>query len=228
MDGAPNPLMVPDEIQEITLDHEKLRGKVIFPYRSNYKRTLKTLHRRESAREALRELTPTQGIFGFTKGQFSLIELIEATLERVGPSHIFVSTWTATSADLAKILNFLDSKLLKSVSFLIDFTFQRRQPAVAHKIRTTFGRNSIRITRNHAKFFQIWNDRDWHLTCKTSMNLNQNPRFEDFDISNDLDLFEFLQNIRAEIFSRIPKEQVDLSTGILEKQFETYEENDED
>ena len=165
------------------------------------KKELRKLTRKETAAQAVAGLTNDMDIFGFTRGQFSLIELLEAVLGITGPAHIFLSTWTAAAADLTEVLQFLKTGKVLSAKFLIDFSFQRRQPEVAESIRQKFGADAIRVTKNHAKFFLVENA-GWGLTCKTSMNLNTNPRFEDFDLSNDSALFAFMKDITNDIFKK--------------------------
>lgn len=196
-----NPLFEQKELDSITVDASGIKTPTSFKSVSKKRQILK-LFRQESAEEAIKGLTKKVGIFGFTRGQFSLIELIEAVLNITGPAHLTVSTWTASNADLKDVFSFIKSGRVLSARFLIDFSFQRRQPEVAKAIRDTFGLGSLRITRNHAKFFQLTNVKGWNLTCKTSMNLNKNPRFEDFDISNDRELFKFLSNIIDELFKK--------------------------
>ena len=158
--------------------------------------------RQETAAEVIGELYPGCAIFGITKGQFSLIELIGAILDQTGPADIFISTWTAAGADLSDAHELLKSGKLLSIRFLVDHTFQRRKPAFAAKIRDLFGIESIRVTRNHAKFCLIRNG-EWDIVLKTSMNLNSNPRLEDFDIQDDVGLANFLQSLMDEIFGRL-------------------------
>ena len=195
-----NPLLQKET--ETTVDIAKClnKSKTVFSQKTeNGKRLIKRLVRKESAAHAVQDLTPQTDIFGFTKGQFSLIELIDAILNKTGPAHLILSTWTAATADLSEVLKFLSAGKLLSAQFLLDFSFQRRQPEVAQAIRNNFGKDSVRVTKNHAKFFLVENA-TWALTCKTSMNLNTNPRFEDFDLSNDRDLYNFIKGIVYEIF----------------------------
>lgn len=195
-----NPLI--EDRNEITFDIDKIKSPLSLSTKNNPKKVFKKLFRKENAKEAIKGLQKDTDIFGFTRGQFSLVELIEAVVEITGPCDLFMSTWTAATADLRDVLSFLKSGKILSARFLIDFSFQRRQPAVAKAIRDQFGFDSLRITRNHAKFFQVSNKHGWNLTCKTSMNLNTNMRFEDFDISNDKVLFDFLKTITDEVFKK--------------------------
>ena len=46
------------------------------------------------------------------------------------------------------------------------------------------------MTNTHAKF-SLLSAGDWRITIKSSMNLNQNRRFEHFDIDDDVGVYEF-------------------------------------
>lgn len=192
------------EQEDIAVDLSKKFTDAPLTYRKktgDRKREIRKLTKKETARQAIAGMTPETDIFGLTRGQFSLIELLDAVLDYTGPAKVFLSTWTAASADLADVVRFLKSGKISSARFLLDFSFQRRQPEVAQAIREQFGYDAVRVTRNHAKFFLVEND-TWALTCKTSMNLNTNPRFEDFDITNDPALFSFMKGITDEIFEK--------------------------
>ena len=199
-----NSLLDERPVESLAVKTEGLKAKTIFnlPTVSKKREYLK-LFRKQTAAEAIKNFSKEVDTFGFTKGQFSLIELLEATLDKTGPGHLTLSTWTAAKADLNNVLDFLNSGKIKSARFLLDFSFQRRQPEVAKRIRDIFGLDSLRITRNHAKFFLIAAPEEgWTVSCKTSMNLNKNPRFEDFDLSNSTKLFSFLDEIVSELFGR--------------------------
>ena len=174
---------------------------------SRRKTRLKTRFlRTASAKEAIADFEHDTRIFGFTKGQFSLIDLIEATIEHTGPVHISVSTWAAATADTSDLLDLLHDDRLLSVRFLVDPSLFRRKPEVAKTIVANFGKESIRVANNHAKLFLASND-DWKVTCHTSMNLNRNDRFEDFNLEENHELFDFnhdlfdrIWNVRKELF----------------------------
>lgn len=199
-----NSLLIPEAIDGVSVKTEDLQAATVFNLPTvSKKREIVRLLRKETAGEAISKFSKTMDVFGFTKGQFSLIELLEATLDKTGSGDLTISTWTASKADLNNVLDFLTNAKIESARFLLDFTFQRRQPEVAKRIRDVFGLESLRVTRNHAKFFTIGaQQRGWNVTCKTSMNLNQNPRFEDFDLSNDKSLYIFLNGLVDELFEQ--------------------------
>ena len=214
-----NPLFPPPNQ---TLNVAALRSPTVFLQRKpSAKKIIKRLTRGESAAEAIADWFPGQDCFGFTKGQFSLLDLLAALVDKIGPAHMTLATWTAAHADLDHVHAFLQNNRLLSAKFLLDFTFQRRQPEVAAKIRSVFGSQNIRVTRNHAKFALLWNA-NHKMTLKTSMNLNTNPRFEDFDLCHDVELFDFLQTICRELFEEY-HDQSETPVGELIKQFRDHQ-----
>lgn len=217
--AANNPLFK-DEIP--ALDPDQIGGKGALVYRKTgaKKKEIRKLTRKETAAEAVAGIVPGLDIFGFTKGQFSLIELIEVLVDTMGPCTLQCSTWTAANADLSDILRLLQSGKLLDVRILLDFSFQRRQPQVAKEIREKFGHDAIRITRNHAKFFLLDNRQGWRLTGKTSMNLNTNPRFEDFDLCHDDNLYQFLEGMLDETWKKSRKDQGEMSVNQLWREWQ--------
>jgi hypothetical protein len=145
----------------------------------------------ESARDAVGPITPGMEVYGLSKGQFSLVELIEHVLQSTGPADLVVSTWTAAGADLRHTKTLLDSGLVRSARWLVDFSFPSRQPAYCDELRARFGDDAIRCTANHAKFVTVTNSA-WAVVIRTSMNLNLNRRLESYEVSEDGDLSAFL------------------------------------
>ncbi len=163
------------------------------------KREIRRLLANQNAAEAVKNLTAGCEIYGFTKGQFSLINLIEQVLDQAGPAHVTVATWTAASGEIEQAYRLLTDGRILSMRFIVDFSFRSRKPDYCAALRHRFGDDCIRVTKFHAKFVLIRNER-WNLVIRTSMNLNENPRFESFDISDDLALAEFVEGVVADIW----------------------------
>lgn len=199
--ARPNPLLAGQttvktvEISQISSPTvmERTAGKL--------RRELRDLRRRQNAEEATAGLRKGVEIYGFTKGQFSMVDLIVALLKRTGPANVTLSTWTAARHEILTLAQLVQSGELRSMRWLVDFTFARRDPEAAQQIRETFGLESIRVAQNHAKFCLFESD-EWRIVLRTSMNLNMNPRFEDFTIAHDPELADFLTSILNEIWSR--------------------------
>lgn len=196
-----NPLLFQDrESAAPSFDASSLQ--IPFAHRGHVptKREFRKAFRGESARSALGELYSGCSIFGLTKGQFSLIELIAAIVEQTGPVSAFFSTWTAANADVSDVFALAESGVLRECRFMVDYTFQRRQPELAFRLRELFGADSVRVTSNHAKFVLLMND-EWSIVVKTSMNLNMNPRIEDFDVADDPALSGYLMDLLKELWA---------------------------
>lgn len=138
-------------------------------------------------------------VFGFNKGQFSIVDIIEAVLEITGPAHAVVATWTAASADLSRIQNFLERNKVITAQWVVDYSFETRQPKFCAQLRETFGDECIRTTASHCKFVLIKND-EWNVVIQTSMNLNQNKRMENFWVCDDKDMYESFSYLVSDIF----------------------------
>lgn len=193
-----NPLLFNDSAVDLTT------GALDKPHKSKMRENMRNIvdaRRAATAKEALAEFERGYELFGFTKGQFSCVDLIEAAMDITGPAHLIVSTWTAANKDMSQVQEFLQSGKLLSTQWLVDFTFQRRYPALAQRLRDLFGHDCVRVAQTHAKFTVIYNE-TWDIVIRTSMNLNTNPRFEDFTIAHDPKLATFLRGIMDEIWKK--------------------------
>jgi len=216
---ATNPLTA--DRSDPVADLENLAAPSVLrrPRRKSSMTQYRDLRRKQTAKQAIESFTSEVEIFGFTKGQFSLIDLITATLDIVGRADLTISTWTASHTDVTTILEFVQSNRVDTARWLVDLTFQRRTPALAKQIREVFGADAIRVAKTHAKFATISNDK-WQVVIRTSMNLNFNPRFEDFTIAHDPRLFAFLSQIVDEVWSKQKRSMADERPYDIIKHFE--------
>ena len=153
-----------------------------------------------NARDALSDFDRGMETYCLTFGQFSLMDAVEAILEKTGPADVAISTWTAGNADLSRSAASLHSGSIRSLRFVADCSFGQRQPGYLAELVRLFGEDAIRTTRTHAKFVVISND-DWMVAVRTSMNLNENPRLESIEVSDDPELAGFLLRVVDEIFA---------------------------
>lgn len=159
--------------------------------------------RSESAVRALAGLESGAELLVMTFGQFSLIDALWALLRQTGPADVSIATWTAAGADTTRAEQFLRDGRIRSIRWLVDRSFETRQPAYCATLRSLFGDETIRTTRSHAKFATIRNDQ-WSLGIRSSMNLNNNPRLETFEVSDDPVMADFLDGIFDEVFAGQP------------------------
>lgn len=152
-----------------------------------------------NARQAIGTIQPGCELYILTYGQFSLIDVLITLLEQTGPADVTLSTWTAASADLTTASRLMESAQIRSLRFVVDRSFLTRQPEYCAQMRRLFGDDCIRTMRSHAKFIAIRND-EWSIAVRTSMNLNENPRLENVEISDDTALCRFLESVADDLF----------------------------
>ena len=191
---------------------------VLFRPKRTAKREVRDARRLKTAAAAIAGLDHDVEIYGFTKGQFSLLDLLTECLNVTGPATLTLSTWTAARHEIQSMDRLVQDGRLLSMRWLIDFTFSRRDPEAANQIRQTFGLESVRVAQNHSKFALFENDA-WTLVLRTSMNLNMNPRFEDFLIADDPELARFLRTLLDDIWSRQKRSLADGTGAEMRRHF---------
>lgn len=153
-----------------------------------------------NARDALADFGRGMETYCLTFGQFSLMDAVEAVLEKTGPADVAISTWTAGNADLSRSAEHMHNGNIRSLRFVADCSFGQRQPGYLAELVRLFGDEAIRTTRTHAKFVVITNE-SWRVAIRTSMNLNENPRLESIEVSDDPELAGFLLRVVDELFA---------------------------
>lgn len=157
------------------------------------------LSRLDSAADSIGPVHPGMDVYCLTFGQFDLSDVIEHLLDGVGRASVVVATWTAGAADLERAGRLLDDDRLESVRFIVDQSFPNRQPAYYEKLLEKFGAASVTMTRSHCKFLLV-SAGDYRMVVRTSMNLNANRRLENLEISDDAELFAFMETTVDEVF----------------------------
>lgn len=196
-----NPLLADQTLQ--TVDVADLQSPMLLVRgRRAHKRELLDLRRAANAEKAIEPLTRENELYGFTKGQFSILDIIKACLKRTGPARFSISTWTAARKEIVDLEALHASgAMLPGPRWLVDYTFARRDKSALHHIRDVFGADSLRVANTHSKFC-LFTNADWRLVLRSSMNLNMNPRMEDFTLAHDPEAASFLQAILDEIWSK--------------------------
>ncbi len=208
MDIRANPLLL--ELPPPVVDPGVIRRNTI---KTPIQRKSVAMLRRECAADAVADLARDgYELFGLTRGQFSLGDLLEAVLAKTGPAALAISTWTASHASIEQMLTLLQSGQITSCRWLVDQTFVRRAPALAAEIRRQFGDDAIRVTKTHAKIATLTNE-SWQVAIRSSMNLNQNPRLESFQVGHDPQLCAFLTAALDDIWERQDRRLQDASSS---------------
>lgn len=155
-----------------------------------------------SAREAIGEIKHGQDVFILTFGQFSLIDALVHIVQQIGPSDVTLSTWTAADAHLQRSADLLAASDIRSFRMIIDRSFETRQPGYCEQMKKLFGPECIRAIKTHAKFLLV-RSATHNVVVRTSMNLNENPRLENIEVSESKEFAEFFQAISDAVFVEV-------------------------
>jgi hypothetical protein len=158
--------------------------------------------KKATAAQAIGKLEHNTDTFILTYGQFSLIDALLVVLDQTGPAHVAVSTWTAAHAHLERSAELMATAEILSFRMIVDRSFQTRQPKYYEQMVELFGPESIRAINTHAKFITVRNA-EWNVVIRTSMNLNENPRLENLEVSDNFEFAEFFSRIVADVFMEV-------------------------
>ena len=156
-----------------------------------------------AARQTIAGFDHDMDILALTYGQFSLIDLVQATLEITGPADVTIATWSAGFYDLEAAENFRDCGMIRSIRFVMDSGRAKKGQAGVHEVGEIFGPDSYIQIRTHAKFVLIRND-DWDVCITSSMNLNKNIRCEQFEMTDDAERCEMFEDFVRAAFEEAP------------------------
>jgi len=162
--------------------------------REKVNRAYKHGMRNENASRCIGPITHGCEVFGITKGDFSMIDILRHVLEEIGPARVDIGTWTAAAADIGIAFDLLKRDDILGMRWLVDRSFPQRQERYYLSLMERFGQDCIRLARFHAKFILLENDR-FSVAVRTSMNLNLNRRIEFYEISEGTPISGFMREI---------------------------------
>lgn len=156
------------------------------------------------AADALAGLQRGGHVFGLTKGQFSMIDVAAALLDRVGPARLSIWTWCIAAYEVAAVTAFMADRRVTGLRMVLDYSAARRDMPLLADLQGRFGADCLRVTKTHAKILTIATDCGWRLVARGSMNLNFNPRFEQFDVTDGPDAFGLVAGLEDALWQAAP------------------------
>lgn len=151
-----------------------------------------------SARACIGPLEPGMSLFAVTRGQFSMIDVINDLVWKMGSASVSVWTWAIAEYEVEVFTALMDRQEIKAGQLVIDYTGEKRNPGLLQEWRDRFGPGSVKICRTHAKIARVWND-EYRFLARGSMNLNFNPRFEQFDLTEGGEDFDLIRSLEEEL-----------------------------
>ena len=184
--------------QNRTLTKEQKAERKIYKRiaRNNRKRR----HRIEGNKELIAEL-----VAGFAADETLHIvsdsidspNIINALIDRI--EEIYISTWSITPAGIACLENLSANGCFKYALIVLDRTHLYKWIFSSGAYKCLKGKIDIRITAIHSKMIVIKLDDGSVLNFTGSMNLSNNPRWENLTITKDPADFEFYKDFLLSI-----------------------------
>jgi len=155
------------------------------------------------ASEDIGELSRGMCLFAVTRGQWSMIDAALHCLDQVGRSKISVWTWAIASYEVDILNRLRTDDRLSAGKLIVDGsirTIQKKYNANGvQDWKKTFGGDSVRYVVNHSKMIRIHSESGYRLLLRGSMNLNFNPRFEQFDLSEGGPEFDLVESLEVDL-----------------------------
>lgn len=138
-------------------------------------------------------------LFAVTRGQWSMIDAVLHVLDQVGPSKLSLWTWTVAEYEVQVLNRLRDDRRVTGGRLVIDAGARTKNAGIIAEWKGAFGESSVRYVTNHAKIARIESESGLKFLLRGSMNLNFNPRFEQFDISEGGPEFDLVEQIESEL-----------------------------
>jgi len=152
----------------------------------------------KTASDCIGKISKGMGLFAMTRGQFSMIDAVFACLDQMGPSNITVWTWTVAEYEMESMEKLMRDGRVTGGTLIIDHGARQKNRKLLQMWQSTFGKDSVRYVVNHAKIVTLQSD-DLSLLMRGSFNLNFNPRFEQFDVTEGGEDFDLVRGIEEEL-----------------------------
>ena len=127
-----------------------------------------------------------------------MIDVINDLVWKMGKAELSVWTRAIAEYEVEVFTALLERAEIQAATLVIDYTGEKRNPRLLQDWRDRFGPGTVKVCRTHAKIARIWND-DFRFLARGSMNLNYNPRFEQFDLTEGGEDFALVAGIESEL-----------------------------
>jgi hypothetical protein len=152
----------------------------------------------QTAAECIGKIEKGSSLFAITRGQFSMIDAILACLDQCGPAKVSLWTWTIAEYEIQCLERLRNDNRITEATLVIDHIGIKKNRTLLNQWQDQFGAQSVRFVVNHSKIATI-SDGNFTLLLRGSMNLNFNPRFEQFDLTEGGEDYELVKRIESEL-----------------------------
>ncbi len=141
---------------------------------------------------------PQEGrVYYLTDGTWSLFELIDYCLDQVGPSDLFITSFSISEESIRHLLYLKETGKILSLTGLFDPSLRKTKTPLLYFASEVF--DKMRFAPNHSKII-LFANKTRGLSIIASANLGRNRRIETGVIDTDKKTFWFYENRLKAIF----------------------------
>ena len=123
--------------------------------------------------------------------------ILEAYLPNI--TDAYIATWSITPAGVSAIEQLANSPILENAILLIDKTHSYKWIFASGAYEIFKKKIKIKCAANHTKFIVVRLDDGTCLNFVGSMNMSNNPRYENMAITKSVEDFEFYKSFMVEL-----------------------------
>ena len=143
------------------------------------------------------DIPPNGRIYFLTDGTWSLFELIGYCLKQVGPSHLFITSFSISEESIRHLLYLKENGEILSLSGLFDPSLRKTKTPLLYFAAEVF--DKLRFAANHSKIIVCENSVR-PLVIVASANLGRNRRIETGIIDTDKQTLWFYKSRLETLF----------------------------
>ena len=128
-----------------------------------------------------------------------MIDAVLHVLDCVGPAAVSLWTWTVAEYEIECLARLRIDQRLTAGRLIIDHGARNKNAGLIREWKGSFGAESVRYVVNHAKIATVHSAGGLKFLLRGSMNLNFNPRLEQFDITEGGEDFDLVKGIEDEL-----------------------------
>ncbi len=151
------------------------------------------------ASQCIGKVEAGMSLFAVTRGQWSMIDAVLHVLDQVGPAKLSLWTWTVAEYEVQVLTRLREDRRVTGGRLVIDAGARNKNAGIIAEWKSSFGDGSVRYVTNHSKIARIESASGLKFLLRGSMNLNFNPRFEQFDITEGGPDFDLVEEIEDEL-----------------------------
>ena len=151
-----------------------------------------------TAAECIGPVTAGMSLFAITRRQFSMLDAVLHVLDCVGPARVSLWTWTVADYEIERFNELRNDGRMTAGRLIIDHGARNKNADLISGWKAGFGADSVRYVLNHAKIATVEGG-GFRCLLRGSMNLNFNPRFEQFDLTEGGPDFDLVREVEDEL-----------------------------